>query len=69
MAVTTVLHVKGMSCGHCVSAIENALHELQGVQSVNVDLAGSKVTVSFDDAVVGLEKVKEAIQDAGYEVA
>jgi copper chaperone len=67
-ATSTTLNVKGMSCSHCVNAIETALKEL-GVESVNVDLNGNKVNVSFDENVVSLEKVKEAIEDAGYDVA
>ncbi|WP_018131872.1 copper chaperone CopZ [Effusibacillus pohliae] len=66
---TTTLDVKGMSCSHCVQTIEKALGELQGVSAVYVDLNGNKVTVSFDDATVGLDKIKETIEDVGYEVA
>ncbi|MFC4766999.1 copper chaperone CopZ [Effusibacillus consociatus] len=68
-ATTKTLDVQGMSCSHCVNAIEKALNELQGVDSVDVDLNGNKVTVSFDEATVGLDKIKEAIEDAGYDVA
>ncbi|GAX91640.1 copper chaperone CopZ [Effusibacillus lacus] len=68
-ATTATLNVKGMSCNHCVNTIEKALKELKGVQTVNVDLKGNKVTVSFDETVVGLEIVKEAIEEAGYDVA
>jgi copper chaperone len=64
----TVLDVKGMSCGHCVNAIEGSLKELNGVEAVNVDLAGNKVIVSYNDTLVQLEKVKEAIEEAGYDV-
>jgi copper chaperone len=66
---TTSLNVKGMSCNHCVNAIESALRELNGIQSAKVDLKANIVTVSFDDAVIGLETVKGAIEEAGYDVA
>jgi copper chaperone len=70
MAVETkILDVKGMTCGHCVSAVEGALKELKGVDTVQVDLAGNKVSFSFDESVVPLETVKEAIEEAGYDVA
>lgn len=67
--VTESLDVRGMSCNHCVQTIEQSLKELSGVQSVHVDLKQEKVSVSFDKAVIGLDKVKEAIEEAGYEVA
>jgi copper chaperone len=66
---TDSLNVKGMSCSHCVNAIETSLKELQGIETVSVDLKGNKVTVSYQDDIVGIAKVKEAIEDAGYDVA
>jgi copper chaperone len=66
--ISTTINVKGMSCGHCVNTIETALKELQGIESVNVDLGGNKVSVSFDEQAVGLDKVKETIEEVGYDV-
>ena len=62
------LHVKGMSCGHCVKAVEGSVGELQGVDQVKVNLEDGLVTVSFDKAIVTLEKIKETIDDQGYEI-
>ncbi|MFC4768613.1 copper chaperone CopZ [Effusibacillus consociatus] len=66
--MNVTLNVKGMSCGHCVNAIEGALGKLAGVSSTKVDLSANQVTVSFDESAVGLEKVKETIEDQGYDV-
>lgn len=63
-----VLKVEGMSCGHCVNSIESSVGELAGVSSVKVDLASNQVTVQYDNAET-LEKIKETIEDQGYEVA
>lgn len=63
------LSVKGMSCGHCVKAVEGSVGELNGVQHVEVNLNEAKVTVEFDQNKVSLESIKEAIDDQGYEVA
>jgi copper chaperone len=69
MAITsTMLNVKGMSCSHCVNAIETALQELNGVKEVHVDLKESKVSVSFDESLINLGKLKDAIEDEGYNV-
>lgn len=67
-SVSKTISVKGMSCSHCVNAIDSSIKELNGIESVDVDLAGNKVTVSFDESVVELSKVKEAIEEAGYDV-
>ncbi|WP_121614287.1 copper chaperone CopZ [Mesobacillus foraminis] len=62
------LNVNGMSCGHCVKAIEGSVGELKGVEKVFVDLENAKVTVQFDAEGVSLEKIKETIDDQGYDI-
>ena len=63
-----VLNVQGMSCGHCVKAVEGSLVALQGINDVNVDLGAAKVAVAFDAAQVTVEAIKEAIEEQGYDV-
>jgi copper chaperone len=60
--------VEGMSCGHCVNHVKVALSELNGVTSVDVNLA-SKTAVLEASVDVKDEDIKFAIDDAGYEVA
>lgn len=61
-----ILKVEGMSCGHCVNAIEKALSEI-GV-SGKVNLSDHLVEVSFDENQTNLDTIKEAIEDQGYDV-
>lgn len=65
---TITLDVKGMSCNHCVNAIEGALEKVKGVSHSKVDLSAHQVTVSFDDTVVAVETIKETIEDQGYDI-
>lgn len=65
---TITLNVKGMTCNHCVRAVEGALTELTGVERALVDLQAGTVTVDYQ-ASVTLDQMKEAIEEAGYEVA
>lgn len=67
MLKTETLTVHGMSCSHCVNAVQSALQEI-GVKA-EVDLAKKTVTVHFDESKVTLEKIKETIDEQGYEVA
>jgi copper ion binding protein len=64
----TTYQVNGMSCAHCVQAVTREIEQLDGVRTVSVDLATGVVTVSseapLDDALV-----REAVDEAGYEVA
>ena len=62
------LNVAGMSCGHCVNAIEGSVGKLEGVQSVKVHLESGKVDVAFDENQVTLAEIKETIDDQGYDV-
>lgn len=62
------LHVKGMSCGHCVNSIEGEVGKLDGVRSVKVHLNEGKVDVSFDANSISLQAIKDVIEDQGYDV-
>ncbi|WP_138417305.1 copper chaperone CopZ [Aquibacillus sediminis] len=63
------LNVEGMSCGHCKAAVNGALEEIEGVNSVDVNLDTGKVEVSYDEAKVEEAKLKDAIEEQGYDVA
>lgn len=60
------LLVEGMSCGHCVKAVENAVKELKDIHSVSVNLDEKKVEVSGEN--LNDNELKEVIEDAGYDV-
>lgn len=62
------LNVEGMSCNHCVKAIESSVGELNGVEKVNVNLNEKAVTVEFDKDKATLDEIKETIDDQGYDV-
>ena len=38
---TTKIVVSGMTCGHCVSSVQEEIGELEGVTAVDVDLISS----------------------------
>jgi copper chaperone len=60
------LSIEGMSCNHCVHHIKNALADVPGVESAEVDLAKKSAVVigsALDDAAL-----KAAVSEAGYEV-
>ena len=62
------LNVEGMSCGHCVKAVEGSVGALNGVSTVKVDLENKKVDVEFNQDEVTVDVIKETIDDQGYEV-
>lgn len=62
------LNVQGMSCGHCVKAVEGSVGKLEGVNGVNVKLDDAQVEVTFNESQVSLGQIKETIEDQGYDV-
>ncbi len=62
----TKLNVTGMSCGHCQKAVKEALEEVQGVSTVEVDLAAGTATV---EGAAPLDALVAAVREAGYEAA
>jgi copper chaperone len=66
---TTVLKVNGMTCAGCVHSVKNVLENIQGVISAEVSLEKAQATVNYDPARAAVKKMKEAVTDAGYQVA
>nr|WP_283247448.1 copper chaperone CopZ [Lederbergia citrea] len=62
------MNVEGMSCGHCVNAVEGSVSKLQGVSEVKVNLENGTVDVEYDAAAVGVDAIKETIDDQGFDV-
>ena len=62
------LTVQGMSCGHCVKAVEGSVGELNGVDTIKVNLEAGQVDVAFDSSKVTVDTIKETIDDQGYDV-
>jgi copper chaperone len=58
------LQVSGMTCGHCVAAVTQAVQAVPGVQSVSVDRASGQVVVEGSPDKAAL---LAAITDEGYE--
>ena len=59
--------IEGMSCGHCVKHVSNALSDLENVENIQVSLE-NKTAIFESKTEIADEKIKFAIEDAGYEV-
>jgi copper chaperone len=70
MSTTITYAVSGMTCGHCVTSVTEEISAIAGVQDVKIDLnpgSESRVTVT-SDAPLADEAVREAVDEAGYEL-
>lgn len=63
------LSVSGMSCNHCVRAIENALKNVDGISETRVSLSENTVELKFDSTFVSKEKIASVIEEEGYKVS
>ena len=60
--------VEGMACEHCQANVERALAALPGVKAAHASVASKSVEVDYDPAVVGTAQMREAVDEAGYEL-
>ena len=56
--------VKGMTCNHCESTVENNIRSLEGIENAKADLVSERVTVSGEN--IDLERIKEKVESLGY---
>ena len=57
--------VQGMTCGHCVKAVTQAVQLLDKAAAVSVELDSGKVVIN---STVPRERLVEAIREEGYTV-
>ncbi|MBI4907274.1 MAG: mercury resistance system periplasmic binding protein MerP [Acidobacteria bacterium] len=63
---TVRLSVPGMTCAACPITVKTALAKVQGVEKAEVSFEKKEAIVVYDDAKANVEKLKDAIKNAGY---
>lgn len=58
------LHIEGMSCGHCLNAVNQALARLPGVELESVQIG--RAQVQYDPALTDPARLVAAVEVAGY---
>ncbi len=58
--------VEGMSCGHCVNHVSEALKDI-GAKDVEINLDDKLATAEISEDITD-DAIKLAIEDAGYDV-
>jgi len=57
-----------MHCASCVNNVEQYLKKLNGIVSVNVNLAAEKAFIEYDEGQIDIAGIVKAINDSGYQV-
>ena len=58
------LTIEGMTCSHCVRAVEGRLNKTAGVEVENVQIGSADLR--YDPARTNVDDIAEAIADEGY---
>lgn len=64
-----VLIVPGMGSDHCAGLVSQSLRRLRGVAELSTSIASHKVHIEFDTGQTDLAALKQAVEQAGYQVA
>jgi copper chaperone len=58
------LTIEGMSCGHCLNAVNRALTQLNGVQIGSVQIG--KASLNYDETKLSPDQIAAAVSAEGY---
>ncbi len=64
-STSTEFGIEGMSCGHCVRAVTNAIKAVPGVQDVKVEIGKAVVT---SEGPISRDAIANAVAEEGYRV-
>lgn len=66
MSITSDVHIEGMSCSHCIDAVEGELKQIDGLTVEEVGIGRARVR--YDASEVSPNAIESAIDEAGYSV-
>lgn len=62
------LRIGGMTCTLCTIIIENSIKNINGIENISVSYATEKANLEYDNEIISLQKIKNNIEKAGYQV-
>jgi copper chaperone len=62
------LKVEGMTCGHCVRAVTDAVHAVAPQADVAVDLQQGLVKIEVGNSTISAADLIKTLEDEGYKV-
>jgi copper chaperone CopZ len=64
-----MLKLAGLKNEGCALIVADALKAVKGVNTAEVSFEKAQASVTFDDGLVSLQRLKVAVEDAGYDIA
>ncbi|MCH7835739.1 MAG: heavy-metal-associated domain-containing protein [Chloroflexi bacterium] len=66
MSTETTLKIPAIHCGGCAQTVTRTLEALPSVKVTEVDTATKLARVQFDESAVGLDRIREALDEVGF---
>ncbi len=66
MAEATI-HIKGMSCGHCVKQVRDAISTVDGVSEIHISLKEASARIVYDETRADTDLIARKINAIGYQ--
>ena len=63
-----ILKITGMTCAACVVSIERVIKRIEGVEKATVNLVAEELSLSYDEKIVNLDKIKQKVEKIGFKV-
>lgn len=63
---TITVKIEGMTCNHCVHAVQSALEEIDGISKAVVSLEKKSAVVSCDPDRITTDQIVDIIEEEGY---
>ncbi len=60
--------VIGMNCSSCEAHVDHEVNKLQGVVKVTTSYENKNTLVEYDDSLISIDEIKNAIEKTGYQV-
>ena len=60
------LKLRGMSCASCAGSIEEAISNVPGVESCNVNFGAEQAVIEYNPRRTSIEDIQQAVEEAGY---
>ena len=64
-----MLKLAGLKDSGCAIKVMDALKAVKGVDQADVSFDKAKASITFDESLVSLQRLKVAVEDAGYGIA
>ena len=66
MTKQETLKIPALHCSSCGDTVKRVLGPLPSVEVTQLDVEAKQVSVQFNDSVVGLDQIREALEEVGF---